>query len=31
MVSRESQVTLAFGILALISLVAVANFTNLPT
>jgi len=31
MVSRESQVTLGFGILALIGLVAVANFTNLPT
>lgn len=31
MVSRGSQVTLGFGILALIILVAVANFTNLPT
>jgi uncharacterized protein (DUF983 family) len=31
MVSRENQVILGFGLLAIVLLVAIANFTNLPT
>jgi len=31
MVSRENQLTLGFGLIAIILLVAIANLTNLPT
>jgi hypothetical protein len=31
MVSRENQVIIGFGLLAIVLLVAIANFTNLPT
>lgn len=31
MVSRENQIILGFGLVAIILLVAIANFTNLPT
>lgn len=31
MVSRENQVIIGFGLLAIVLLVAIANFTSLPT
>jgi len=31
MVSRENQIILGFGLIAIILLVAIANFTDLPT
>lgn len=31
MMSRENQVIIGFGLLAIVLLVAIANFTNLPT